>query len=281
MSNNEHWRSLRRKVFRKNASRYIAAFCLSIIYTVIGLAVLVQFITSENVVRKSFDEQYASYMFEYLEETAADYTQPTFISASVLDGVFSKEAILADISKYIAAAYRGESYAPDTAALEAGLKNNVDNFFKESGIADDPSAEEIAASYVCEIADIYKDALQIQGIEYVVKANGLVKRYLWIINTVAIILGTIMASIYRGMRYCAYASGGACAATLIVPLVFYITKMNERLRLSPRYFYCYVTNYIGHALTGFVVAAIVWLAITVLFVLATWLVGQMYTRRCR
>ena len=102
---------------------------------------------------------------ENVYNAAVDYTMPTGVDVSVLDGVFTEDTIREDVKSYVMNAFDDNSYEVDTSKIYASLKENVDAFLREQGI--DPTTEDKAVDeYVKAICNIYKDRVKLPGLNY-------------------------------------------------------------------------------------------------------------------
>jgi hypothetical protein len=64
---------------------------------------------------------------------AVDYTMPTGVEVSVLDGVFTEDRILEDVKSYATNTFDNHTYTVDTSAIEDTLTENVKTFLLSAG----------------------------------------------------------------------------------------------------------------------------------------------------
>lgn len=258
----------------RNVVSILFSFLLAIAFTVIGLLLIVQLIRQPDFISGSFDTQYTAYVKTYLEDTTTDYTIPTSIDVNVLNGVFTTEKIQADTYQAIRATFAGTEFTPDTAEMETLLANQTKAFFYETGMEYE-NADAIVETYVSEIMEFYAGAFRLPGLSALVTIINRYSRFFWPAMAAAAVLALILLILclrlhrwlHRGLRYIAYATGGAFLITLTAPLVLYLSRLYERLQISPQYFYYCVVNYVRRSLEVFLAMAAIWLILTVILLI--------------
>ncbi|MBR3403145.1 MAG: hypothetical protein IKG67_13025 [Parasporobacterium sp.] len=256
----------------RNIASIIFSFLLAVVFTLIGLLMLIWVVRSPEYVTKATDDEYIAYLQAYIEESAADYTLPTSIDVKVLEGIFDAKKIKDDTILEVQALHSGIEFTPDTSSMEDQLTANVQAFFEENGLAVDEEGQEIIDVYVSEIMDIYASSIQIPGLPAFFTLSSQYGRYLLFGLGGAVIFAIILIILciisqkwaHKGLRYVAYASGGAFLMSLAAPLVLYITGIYKNLQLNPQFLYYGAMNLIRNLLQSFFLVAAVWLVITII-----------------
>ena len=269
--NNKHHSS---RSHGRNFLSIIFAFLLAVMLTVIGLALVAQVAVRRFSVRQAFNDEFVKSATGYIEDTISDYTMPTGIDLSVLDGLFTEDRIREDFMQAVAQTFEGTEYTPDVSTLNAELVSRVTDLFASSGVSGEDT-QEIIETYADEITELYEKAFIVPGLSAIVTMTSQYALYLWIAIGLCAIFALVCIVIcmklhhwpHRGLRYVAYGTGGAFLMTLIAPLVLYITRLYEKLQITPQYIYICIMNYIQYVLKLFFAAAAVWLVITLILII--------------
>ena len=258
----------------RNVVSYIFSFILMIMLTLLGLMVVIRVAATPNFVSRSFDTTCAAYVKAYIEDTAVDYTLPTSIDISVAEDLFSEEMIYKDSVSAVRSAFAGTEFSPDTEDLRKELTRRVDNILASSGEQMTGQASEITEAYVDEIVEIYKSAFDIPGLSAVTEAVKKYGLYCWLAIASVAVISVILIIVciklhrwaHRGLRFVAYATGGAFLVTLAAPLVIYLGKFYEKIQITPQYVYYYLTNFLQRMLEFCIIVACFWLLITLIII---------------
>ena len=188
---------------------------------------------------------------ENVYNAAVDYTMPTGVDVSVLEGVFTEYTIREDVKNYVIHTFDDNSFEVDTTDIHNVLKANVDAFLREQGI--DPATETKAVEdYVEEICNIYRDRIKLPGINYLPRFSKLLRSY-----TLYVVIGAALFALinlflcvklhsylHRGLRYVVYSFSGAALMTFAAPFVAYMNGFYKNLQISPNYFNHFIVTYI-------------------------------------
>lgn len=274
---------------RRHGRKFVSiifSFLLAVVLTVIGLILVAQAAVREFSVNQVFNAEFMQAARNYIEETVSDYTLPTGIDLEVVDELFTEEKVKEDIRQAVSAAFSGTEFSPDLSGLRGELVRRVTELFLNSGMTGEDTSE-IIETYADEIMDIYKDAFDVPGLSALTEMSRRYGTYLWIALIIAVIFALALIVIclrlhhwpHRGLRYVAYAAGGACLMTLAAPLALYITRLYEKLQITPQYVYICFMNYIRYILILLFVIAAFWLIVTIILAIAVGILRKKAVRR--
>ena len=219
-------------------------------------------------------ETYYRAVLKDLVTAAEDYTLPTGISLTVIEGVYEYDDVAKDVRGYIISAFKGEEYEPDLSASSERLKHNLAVFFDTEDVETDGEISDICESYVSNIEGIYKQKARMPGLDIVINART---RYgtLMILGIALLALtsaGTALFLIklngpaHNGLNYLSYASGAAAFMSFLAPAVLFFSGKYAKLNIAPEYFYRFVVGSIRHLLMCCFIAAGIWLAVTAVLI---------------
>ena len=259
---------------------YIFSFVLSL-FVLLGTVCIVVLacLFSEGFFFNVIEDDYYESVLSEVVTAAEDYTIPAEFDISVLDGVFTVSDVRRDVNGYITAAFRGYNYKPDMQSQNSELYANVSNFIAENNVPVEGDQESVISAYVEEIDNIYLDKVTIPGINLIEMAREKVKGFITValilLFAFSLILCVVLIRLYRyphqGARFIAYSAGGCTLMSFVLPFYFYLSKVYERVQISPEYFYRFVTSYIRHILFSFMQASLIWLILTIACVVFVYL----------
>ena len=253
----------------KNLASFIFSFLLSLTLVVIGVLVVASHSLSKGYVVSKIDSDYLRMLSENVYNAAVDYTMPTGVDVSVLDGVFTEDRIREDVRSYVENTFDNDEYVVDTTAIYNALKTNVESFLTKEGI--NPADEAAAVDeYLTDICNIYKDRVKLPGLNYIPKVSHLASKYfIWaLLGAVLFALANAFLCIklhsylHRGLRYVVYSFGGAALMTFAAPFVAYLNGFYKNLQISPNYFNHFIVSFIESVFTQLFIWAAIWLVLS-------------------
>lgn len=267
-----------RKGHARDGVSYIFSFFLSLDLLALVLLVAVNGgVFSERSMVSVLDDAYYDYTLDFVETETKNYTLPTGIDAVVLEDVFSVDRIQVNVNRYLASVYEGVSkFEPDTKEEREKLTANVTNAFANDGVdvSEGSEASEITSAYVDEIMEIYAGAIKIPGMDVYAKVQGIFSQVFPVVLIVLIVLTAVLIVIitqlhhfiHRGLRYIAYATGGATLMCFVVPFAIYALGTYKGLNVAPQYFYHFCVSLISHLLRLCMIGSSVLLVATIVLV---------------
>ncbi len=256
----------------RNTASYIFSFLLSLTFLAMGLLGLLRLAVTDGQILSVFDSTYVGYVHTDLENEILDYTLPTGIPVEVVSDLISEERVAYDLQISLANEVQNRSYDIYTGDIAEMLSDRVTSLYREQGTEVDADLEKIIDRYTQDICEIYVDDLKVPGFGTVLRIITTIRRLfpfvmagLAIFAVILIVLCIRLHSwIHRGLRYVAFAAGGAALMTMLAPLLVWMGDAYRRLQISPQYVYYALTEYIERLLKYCFVTAAAWLAVTVL-----------------
>ena len=145
------------------------SFLLSILLVLLSVLVILRISLSEASLQKlAADKTYHGIILGDIQNNAHDYTLPTGIDPSILEGVFEASEVSRDVKIAISNAFAGiKDSEPDTSELKNRIITRATAFYAQS---DEQLAEvdmeAVVKAYANDISEIYTNGLKIIGIEY-------------------------------------------------------------------------------------------------------------------
>ena len=268
----------------------IFSFFLSLSLLAITALLVVRLgVLSESRFLSTLDDAYYQYTLNYVNEQTGYYTLPTGLAQSVLDDVFTVDEVRADVDDNVISAFRHVDSAIDTTDQEERLSANVAQFFSDNGVEASGETEEITATYVDEIMEIYRSAVRLPGLDAIVKVRDVFMRY-FLVGTIALAALSVVLVVmlvrmhhfaHRGLRYVAYATGGATLMSFVAPFMLYHSGFYRGLKLTPQFFYHFGVSFIEHALKTCLLGALVLLVVTIVLIVVINALRKQVKRRYR
>ena len=247
------------------------SFLVSLLLVMASVLVILRIAVSEKVISKLVkDDAYYEILMESIETQAQDYTIPTGIDISVPTGVFDKEELAFDVTNYVHYAFNNTPYEPNVLALEKRVNAKATEYYEQFGEVTEETGKVIDA-YAEDIADIYKNCISIIGMDYVCNIESFLGRlfpvFLFFLaaGIFLLIWLCIKKQLYphQGLRFAAYASGGAALILLAGPLALYITKWYQGINLATYPLYYLATSLIEKTIVMFFIAAGIMAVVTI------------------
>ena len=177
-------------------------------------------------------EEYYDYALEYVETQAKYYTMPDELKESVQGS--------------IAGAFDGSGYAINSTAMCSRLETNVRNAFANDGVntSEGGAVDEIVKSYVNDVDELYKSVVKMPGLDVIARIRNTFLSYYLIGIVVLCVLALVLTVLimrlhhhpHRGLRFVAYAAGGAALLGFVAPCIVYVSGFYKGLSLTPQYF---------------------------------------------
>lgn len=253
------------------------SFLISILLVLLLVLVILRISLSESNLQKlAADKTYQGIILGDIQNSAHDYTLPTGIDPSILEGVFEATEVSRDVKIAISNAFAGiKDSEPDTSELKNRIVTRATAFYAQS---DEQLAEvdmeAVVKAYANDIAEIYTNGLKIIGIEYVNTINSYLTRYSPVAMLLVALLIGVLAMMcvrmhhypHRGLRFVAYATGAAALSVFAGPCALYVSGIYTRINISYHSLYYILTAFISHFLFMFFAAAAVLLVVTVVLI---------------
>lgn len=250
------------------------SFFLSLLLVLTSVLVIVRIAVSETVInRVVLNDAYYNILLESIETQAQDYTLPTGIDISVPTGVLDIEEIAYDLMNYVHYTFNSTPYEPNKTPLQKRVNARATEFYEKLGEIDEETAAVIDA-YAEDIANIYANNITIAGFSYICETESFLTRLFPIILFFAaagiFLLVRLLIKLqfypHRGIRFAAYASGGAALILLAGPLAFYLSKIYTKINLASYPLYYLATTLIEKTVVLFFAAAGILAVVTIILI---------------
>ncbi len=276
------------------------SFLLALSLMVFSFALVARVTLSETYVKHCLDQSYYNGLFQNLEDEVRDYTIPTGIDVSVVEGVFDKASTQLDVEAYIDGTFKVRQYMVDTSKQEQKLRDNVLEYLKSQDVPTEPvnpaeSEEELdeesvneynaaveetnraVDEYVKDIMEIYRKKVKISAMDYLVKYGNDYQKYFPFVLIISILFAVINGFLcmkvhslpHRGLRYLVYAFTAGFIMTFAAPFGVFAGGFYNRLNIRPEYFKNFISSFIRGALVEVLVVAAAWLLIALGLLLLT------------
>ena len=126
----------------KTAAEFFLALMICLSLFVFSVALIAKYTLTTNYTISRIPKNYTYRLFNDVEVKLHDYTRPTGLDLSVLDGVVTQEQLEIDFNSCVRNPYPGSGFSLDTSGVEEKLNQNVINYLEE--IVRDQTAEETA-----------------------------------------------------------------------------------------------------------------------------------------
>ena len=221
-----------------------------------------------------FDGEYYQYVLDEITKQATYFTAPTGIDASVLNDVFKLEEVRKDVGRCVSEAYDGNAYEPHSKQAEERLARNVTASLSGSRVEPGENQEKIVDAYVEDIMEIYRSNIKLPGLDALARVRNKSIQYLIITMGVIASFGVVLAVsilkshhyVHRGMRYTAYAFGGAALMSILAPAAMRISGFYKGIGLTPRYFYHFGVSFVERVLFLCMIGGIAFLILTLVLI---------------
>ena len=270
-------RSKKRSEKKENRERTVFgvsllfSFLLSLLLVLTSILVIVRIAVSESVItRLVLNEEYYGILLENIETQAQDYTIPTGIDTSVPTGLLDTKEIAYDLMNYVHYTFNSTPYEPNKAPLQKRVNARATEYYEKLGEIDEETAAVIDA-YAEDIADIYANSITIAGFSYICEIESFLTRlfpvFLFFAAAGIFLLVRLFIRLqyypHKGLRFAAYASGGAALILLAGPLAFYLSKVYTKINLASYPLYYLATSLIENTVILFFIAAGILAVVTV------------------
>ena len=281
------------KVLRTILS-FLFSFLTALSLLILSVTCVVRIVFSEGYTKSCLAPEFFSGLEEKLIEEAKDYTIPTGLDTSVVDGVFDLSTIKADVEANIDNTFKIRQFNVNTEKQEGVLRANVMNFLESEGVATVPvnpeesekeldeesvkeyneaviETENAVNEYVNEIMDMYSKKIKISALDYLVKLGNDYQKYFPFLMIISVLFGLFNGFLcvkvhklpHRGLRYLVYAFGGGFIMTFTAPFVLFVNGFYNRLNITPEYFKLFIVTYVKGAIEMLMAVSGIWLLVAI------------------
>ena len=275
--NKNKWRKVTRMTLAFLCSLSVYFACVLVIIRV----TLGNQLFMERVVASS---NYVETVTAELNHTISDLGRGSNIPEDVLNKLVTENQVEENIAGYIQSMYSDSVFhVKGSSIVKQAVKENIENYAKDKNYPLNESVKKTIETLQISIVTAIQQAIEINSLHVYGGEMGSYKRIidLLIVLSMTISYGLIAGIIalnshfwHRMLRYLAYIFAGSGLMLLTFPLILYKNQMIERVGISSRTFYLFITTYINH----FILMFIKWGGV-VLFTSAICFLGSEYIRR--
>lgn len=217
-----------------------------------------------------FDDDYYAYVYDYVNKQALYYTLPTGYDESVVDGVFTLSEVHGDVQGYVSASFKGGNYRIDETDERARINQHLSELYRRDGKEFDAEARSYADAYADELMAVYRKGIELPALDaFALVRARLVTVVLIAIVAIALLCVALIASLlsshhyrHRGMRYVAYATGGAFLLGTVGPAAVYLSGFYKGLNVTPQFFYHFCVSMIERVIFLCLIGSCIYLVLT-------------------
>lgn len=266
--------------YLKTAIRLLFTFALSLCIVLAGLLFTWKYwMYSGDAPDRFFVEEDYESMLDDIMYSAENKTIPTGLDSSVLDGIFTLESVKKDASGNYSAAFGGPAYTADTSAMEQKLAEQVHAYIDSLMVEQTKTSEKALDAYLEEIAQLYVNQLNIAPIRiaasYGHTVQKLIRYGLMGLGVMSLVMMLLIALLRdKFFASLSYAFGGAGLMLGVAPTVLLVSKLYEKVQISPLYLKSFLLQFLSEFLQRCVQMAGICFAIMLVFILLSELFGR-------
>lgn len=209
---------------------------------------------------------YYNGVLEYTYDSGESIALPIGLSAEVFEGSITLDMVYHDVRGYMEAAFDQRAYTIDTKELQENLAGNIAAYMEQKGITLTEEQQANVQGFTEQVADDYVKNVTIPFMGAFVKARNLYAKVLAIALPVlaacALFLGVFLFRLYRfkhkALRFISYSAIATGMMSIVLPSAALLTRFYERLHVSPKYFYEFVSTYVSQGILVFIYLGIAW-----------------------
>lgn len=259
----------------RKSSRNHLSYLLALLLTIFISIFIVLTVTNVTIMNSSYliskmeSADFYQQSIVNLNKQIQQETQSTGFPLEMFENYIDEKSADKIMKNYIQTAFSTGNTNIDTSTFESSLSKDIDDYLESANIIIN-SEEKIAISTLkANLIDYFKTYLTFPYLDLVINLINTYNTYYYIIAVILLILiltsGFILYRLYshyRGRRrYFAYALSSAGLICLALPGFIYFGNFVNKISLSPKYFYDFITSAINSYLLIYVVIGIVMIII--------------------
>ncbi len=249
--NQEQKKRKHKNMIRAITSTVLSFFLSLIIFGLLFLLGTRIGVGSRSTMLAALDSSdYYNSVHQAIEQNVITFLKPTGLPASVIEGVFSKEAVRMDARQIIINECNQKEYTVVFDSINETFQSNVEQYATKHGLI--MTKEDGIKQLTDRIQSIYLHTIQFPFTKYLVRFQNIVADILYPLMIIAMLTGIgifillikIQKWQHRGLRYCAYGVMGGTLMTIALPAIILVTKFYQRVQISPEYLKEFVTEFL-------------------------------------
>lgn len=237
-------------------SRKTVSYIISLLLTIFISIFIVITITNFTIMNPKFliDKMNENNFFQQavvnLNADIQQETQSTGFPIEMFENYINEESTSELMENYILNAFEGGSTTIDTSNLETKLETDINNYLESENIIINSEEQTAISILKTNIINYYQTYLTIPYLDLIINIINNYHSIYYIIAVILIILIIISSFIlyrlynhYRPRRrYFAYSLISSGLITFTLPAIIYFGKFVDKISLSPRYIYDFITS---------------------------------------
>ena len=259
----------------KKNSRNHVSYLLSLLLTIfisIFVVITVTKVTIMNpdyLISKMESADFYQQSVVNLNKQIQQETQSTGFPLEMFENYIDEKSADEIMKDYIENAFSTGNTSVDTAAFETKLSEDIDEYLKSANIIINTEEETAISTLKTNLINYYQTYLTIPYLDLLINLINTYNTYYYYISAILVLLivtaGFILYRLYshyRGRRrFFAYTLSSSGLICLVFPGFVYFGKFVNKISLSPKYFYDFVTSTINTYLLIYIIIGIVMLFI--------------------
>jgi len=244
----------------------IASFVLSIALTIIAYLIGSYFgVFNKTLVIDAMNKSsYYEDVNKYSYNEALDYAIPSNLDPVIFNDVYSLQNTYREGKAYLIASLNGYSYEIDTSYLKEKLHNNINQYINDKNIPEENINQESIDTFVNTIASNYSKNLSVPFLYYYNAVKKIFRQLIFVLIPVLLLISALSVFIimrsnkwtHKNLRYISYSLLATGIMTSLLPICLFITKLHERLNISPVYFSKLLARYLNASLTIYIAVSL-------------------------
>lgn len=255
----------------KRKSRNNISFLLALLLTIFISSLVVTTVTRFTLMNPSYliakleSADFYQQSIINLNKQIQQETQSTGFPIEMFENYLDEKSANTLMKNYFENAFTTGNTSIDTSSFETKLTNDIDEYLRSANIIINSEEEVAITTLKTNLISYYQTYLTFPYLNLVINLINTYNNYYYLIAASLILLVLITGFIlyrlyshYRGRRrYFAYALSSSGIICLILPAFIYFGNFVNKISLSPKYFYDFVTSAINTYLLTYIVIGII------------------------
>lgn len=255
----------------KRSSRSNISFLLALLLTIFISIFIVITVTKATIMNPNYliskmeSADFYQQSIVNLNKQIQQETQSTGFPLEMFENYIDEKSADKIMKSYIQTAFSTGNTKIDTSTFESSLSKDIDDYLESANIIINSEEKTAISTLKTNLIDYFKTYLTFPYLDLVINLINTYNAYYYIIAAVLVLLIIITGFIlyrlyshYRGRRrYFAYALTSSGLICLVLPGFIYFGDFVNKISLSPKYFYDFITSTINNYLIIYVIIGII------------------------
>ena len=259
----------------KRSSRSNISFLLALLLTIFISILIVITVTKTTIMNPNYliSKMERADLYQQsivnLNKQIQQETQSTGFPLEMFENYIDEKSADKIMKNYIQTAFSTGNTNIDTSAFESALSKDIDNYLESNNIIINSEEKTAISTLKTNLINYFETYLTFPYLDLVINLINTYNTYYYIVAAILLILiitaGFILYRLYshyRGRRrYFAYALSSAGLICLALPGFIYFGNFVNKISLSPKYFYDFVTSTINSYLFIYIIIGIIMIVV--------------------